>query len=344
MMTTQTKCPLTGLNAIENKRGGKLYYGIKDSEGKVIYSYGIDAQSELPSLAKNDKGKLFQWLVQTLENKNNSNTFIIPESFIRKNDRDKGSPLNRTIKPPQKIEWLLEYIYRDFEALGGKKSIYPEQVYPILATVDLDEVKALLQELIENNYLKGKSNINFTGCFYIEPTLEGFKAYDVLMKGKAHSDFGFLALEFDDSNLFYPKLKEFLKQEMKIDLKDQRERNITGNINVSMEANIRKCRFMIADIRPSIKIEDNKLIPNANVMWEAGFAEGLNKPVLYICKQIIKDAPFDVRNHYCIEYGECIKYDEKKDCIEYGETDKSHHNACVLIKEALENTFAQRGE
>ena len=77
------------------------------------------------------------------------------------------------------------------------------------------------------------------------------------------------------------------------------------------------------------KITENELIPNANVMWEAGFAEGLNKPVLYICKPIAKKAPFDVRNHYCIEYGE---------------SEETYQQACIRIKEALENTFAQRGE
>jgi hypothetical protein len=370
----QCKCPISGLDATSSKNGFTTYYQIDSlalpNGAPFVFSMSSiyhNGDSPFDFLNASQKGKMFRWLYFQLQSRYTTNDyqyFILPplyehdfshfkqvkESYGLDSDEEKIKKesvriVNEKITPTQKLEWLLEYIYKGEETVGLSKEISNQELFPYLATVEVKEVGYFLKICAEKKWIEPKKSRIGTHpkeqwqtdeSFFdsevkkeIILTLEGFEAYDVLMKGKAHSDFGFLALEFDDSNTFYSKLKRFLKKEMSIDLKDQKKQNRTGNVNVSMEANIRKCRFMIADITPSMKIKDNNLIPNANVMWEAGFAEGLNKPVLYICKQIIKDAPFDVRNHYCIEYGETVK---------------SHHNACQRIKEALENTFAQRGE
>jgi hypothetical protein len=47
-----------------------------------------------------------------------------------------------------------------------------------------------------------------------------------------------------------------------------------GLVDAVIEDEIRRCRFLIADLSDS----------NAGAYWEAGFAEGLGKPVIYICK------------------------------------------------------------
>ncbi|XVJ52211.1 MAG: hypothetical protein HEQ32_09150 [Vampirovibrio sp.] len=367
MMTETIKCPLTGLDAIIEEKNTQCSIIRLQGIEECNYSFPSHTKAGLneetikvfEDLTKNDlikKGKLLRWLyLKTQMSKKQKTPLKIPPLSLEllsddsanketfKTEREFISEVEdvfeQKITPTQKLDWLLEYIYHDVESLGTKKSIPTYELLPVLATVEAAEVRALLKTLAQKGLCisddKGRllheaySDVKNTYKFCIQLTLEGFEAYDALMKGKAHSNFGFLALEFDELNLFYPKLKEFLKQEMKIDLKDQGDANRLGNINVAIEANIRKCKFMIADIIPTQKIKKNKDIPNANVMWEAGFAEGLNKPVLYICKQIAKNAPFDVRNHYCIEYGE---------------TEETHQKACTRIKEALENTFAQRGE
>jgi hypothetical protein len=139
MMQTEVKCPLTGLDVIETEAAYKLGYS---RQHKPIYYYGIDRHSELSSLTQNEKGKLLQWLVQTIENKNkkDSETVFIPDKFICKIDRDVDSPLNKTITPTQKLEWLLEYIYKGEETVGLSKEISNQELFPYLATVEVKEV------------------------------------------------------------------------------------------------------------------------------------------------------------------------------------------------------------
>ncbi len=103
------------------------------------------------------------------------------------------------------------------------------------------------------------------------------------------------------------------------------EKSEAGNINNSMEAQIRKCKFLIADVTPP----EGTRTPNPNVMWEAGFAEGLNKPVFYVCD---KNTPpekrvFDIDHHNTLYYDSYSDEKMKEDC--------------EILKATIFNTFAK---
>jgi nucleoside 2-deoxyribosyltransferase len=55
---------------------------------------------------------------------------------------------------------------------------------------------------------------------------------------------------------------------------------------------IRACRFLIADLTHA----------NNGAYWEAGFAEGLGKPVTYTCKksEFAKASHFDTNHHLTV--------------------------------------------
>jgi nucleoside 2-deoxyribosyltransferase len=65
-----------------------------------------------------------------------------------------------------------------------------------------------------------------------------------------------------------------------------------------MQVEIRNARFIIADLTDA----------NLNVLWEAGFAKGLDKPVIYTCKigkehsEKIKKQMFDINHDQYIEW------------------------------------------
>jgi len=71
-----------------------------------------------------------------------------------------------------------------------------------------------------------------------------------------------------------------------------------GLIDAIIEDEIRRCRFLIADL------SDN----NAGAYWEAGFAEGLGKPVIYICAQN-RQTHFDTNHRHTISW-DLAKIDE----------------------------------
>ena len=57
------------------------------------------------------------------------------------------------------------------------------------------------------------------------------------------------------------------------------DRPEAGLIDARLRNEIRNCRFLIADLSHA----------NAGSYWEAGYAEGLGKPVIYTCEQSVFD-------------------------------------------------------
>ncbi|MCH8858285.1 MAG: hypothetical protein IID54_01745, partial [Proteobacteria bacterium] len=64
-----------------------------------------------------------------------------------------------------------------------------------------------------------------------------------------------------------------------------------GLIDAIIENEIRNCKFLVVDL------SDN----NDGAYWEAGFAEGLGKPVIYICKEGVK-SHFDTEHRHIIKW------------------------------------------
>lgn len=89
---------------------------------------------------------------------------------------------------------------------------------------------------------------------------------------------GFLAMKFEDpelEELIKKSLKPAIKERLQFDLQDMRELAEAGVIDNIMRAKIRDAAFVIVDLTHD----------NSGAYWEAGFAEDLGKPVIYICKK-----------------------------------------------------------
>lgn len=64
-----------------------------------------------------------------------------------------------------------------------------------------------------------------------------------------------------------------------------------GLIDAIIENEIRRCRFLIADLSDD----------NAGAYWEAGLAEGLGKDVIYICREGRK-THFDTDHRHTVRW------------------------------------------
>ena len=102
------------------------------------------------------------------------------------------------------------------------------------------------------------------------------------MKRKKRGGFagnnGFLAMEFDDATLekfVLEVLKPTVKEATDYDLVDMRNVSKAGIIDNIMRVQIRDAKFVIVDLTHD----------NNGAYWEAGYAEGLGKPVIYICEK-----------------------------------------------------------
>lgn len=153
----------------------------------------------------------------------------------------------------------------------------------------------LVAELEQNGIIRAKFfGLNAHGHFVDDVTLslEGWEQYEAEKRGQFEGNYGFIAMEFGDD-----KLDEFVQKVVKpailahlgLELLDMRDAARAGIIDDIMRITIRDARFVVADLTHD----------NNGAYWEAGYAEGLGKPVIYICEKDKfdqKTSHFDV-NH-----------------------------------------------
>ena len=114
--------------------------------------------------------------------------------------------------------------------------------------------------------------------FSVTLTLDGWEQYEAEKRGEFQGNYGFIAMQFGDSELD-PFVKEVVKPAVKeglgYDLVDMRDVGRAGVIDNIMRTQIRDAAFVIVDLTHD----------NSGAYWEAGYAEGLGKPVLYLCEK-----------------------------------------------------------
>lgn len=132
---------------------------------------------------------------------------------------------------------------------------------------------------------------------------EGYRRLGELQKGGHEFSQAFVAMWFDSSmndayeNGIKKSIEDAGYEPLRIDRKEH-----NNKIDDEIIAEIRRSRFLVADFTFKPKDpEAGKLYePRGGVYYEAGFAYGLNIPVIYICrKDMIDKIHFDTRqfNH-----------------------------------------------
>lgn len=114
--------------------------------------------------------------------------------------------------------------------------------------------------------------------FYVSLTLKGWEQYETEKRGEFEGNYGFIAMQFGDTDLdafVLEVVKPAVKDGIGYDLVDMRDVGRAGIIDNIMRVQIRDAKFVIADLTHD----------NNGAYWEAGYAEGLGKPVIYICEK-----------------------------------------------------------
>ena len=109
-------------------------------------------------------------------------------------------------------------------------------------------------------------------------TLQGWEKYEDEKRGQVLGNYGFIAMKFNERELdaFVEEVvKPAVKEHLGYDLVDMCNAPETGIIDNIMRVRIRDAKFVIVDLTHD----------NNGAYWEAGYAEGLGKPVLYICEK-----------------------------------------------------------
>lgn len=202
---------------------------------------------------------------------------------------------------------LTDKLYKLLLYMNRRTSYFTQQIsfdlaYPAVAYAKNKEefigiIKALLEMKyigtdFDNRYVEIIGTIendktdNVVASLYL--TAEGLKKVEELLKQSIESSQGFVAMWFDES------MREIYDSYISKAIRDAgfepciiRNKEYNDDICDEIMAQIRKSRFLIADTTGH----------RNGVYYEAGFAYGLNLPIIWACREDhFKDTHFDV-NH-----------------------------------------------
>ncbi len=159
----------------------------------------------------------------------------------------------------------------------------------------------LLESMVAEGFLRGKFGAGGDGEFKLAH--RGLERLEQLELATPSGYNAFMAVQFGDAALDRI-VNDHFRQAVKdtgFELYRLDDRPEAGLIDARLRNEIRNCRFLIADLSHA----------NAGSYWEAGYAEGLGKPVIYTCEKSVFEGKafniarphFDTNHHLTIVWG-----------------------------------------
>lgn len=197
-------------------------------------------------------------------------------SAVLERTKSEGSLPN----PATQAANIIRYIGDEISRTGEPLRALPQALPAIAGSPNREFAAKLAAELNRRGLLSAidASNYGGTKLTNIGLTLDGWDRYEAEKRGKFAGKYGFIALKFDDpvlDPLVNDCIKPTIKAGIGYDVVDMRAVAKAGIIDNLMREQIRDAAFVIVDLTHD----------NSGAYWEAGYAEGLGKPVVYICEQ-----------------------------------------------------------
>jgi len=205
-------------------------------------------------------------------------------------------------RPQEQADLLIRWLAEHSENPGDEVSLDPiEHHLSIIGAKTEKGVVLVLSHLIKIDLVNGSFKSDPTGRIYagfekLVLTFQGWNHYETLLKGSTTYRKAFMAMKFGDidlnavlENVFKPSVKMAGFDLFKLDDAPQ-----AGLIDDRLRVEIQSSDFLIADLTHA----------NNGAYWEAGYAEGLGKPVIYTCEKEQFDSPqkthFDTNHHLTV--------------------------------------------
>jgi hypothetical protein len=155
----------------------------------------------------------------------------------------------------------------------------------------------VVKHLISMGFLEDTPDMGANNSIIIDTnlTFDGWRYFNQINRGALTSKKAFMAMKYGDSDLdqmfsqyFKPAVAATGFELYKLD-----ELPKAGLIDDRLRVEIRSSRFLVSDLTHE----------NAGAYWEAGFAEGLGKPVIYTCEKgkfESQKTHFDTNHHLTV--------------------------------------------
>lgn len=203
-------------------------------------------------------------------------------------------------KPPNPAEQADNFVLwlgNSKHPLGELVWVQPCTHQSIMGAITPEGFELVLYHLMDEGILQGNKAkaMGAPGRAYVTLSFEGWQYYEELKLGTTDSRKAFMAMQYGEiklDNIVEEIFKPAVKQ-TGFDLFKLPDRPKAGLIDDRIRVEIQTSRFLIADLTHE----------NRGAYWEAGYAEGLGKPVIYTCeKKKFKrlKTHFDTNHHLTI--------------------------------------------
>lgn len=289
-----------------NKAGSKkaICYVCKDESAEFVDQDQIQGAYKFVNCVKCGKYKISHraktiLLGQTLSSNRIANArrwlFQNPEAMLANENINNEFVEHAKFSVAERAENLFLEIAKKSKKIGEIIDIEQVENFPWLSvssSEDGNEVRYLIQYLINNAWLKSLAQTNI----FVVITPEGYEYLDFRLRGNSDGISGFCAMWFDEGLLsrLGPRIKSAVElagyKFIRIDRVDH-----NNKIDDEIIANIRRSKFVVADFTGQ----------RGGVYFEAGFALGLGKQVIWTIKKGEFDKiHFDNRQYNFIDWSE----------------------------------------
>lgn len=291
-MNENTRCAIWGTLVSDKSNGGRDGRLVNSLRTGGRYFISGSAITQLEQLDKRLKARLTSWLIEQRRLGSECpeiTTVIIEDAKYR-----------RDLTVHKRAERLLQYIGNQTPSIGSIVAFTgPDVCAPAMAwseAISIDEVKFLLDYLVEKGWLKGYEATNDKYVSTIDRyslTVEGYARIAELEGTHTESSQAFVAMWFHDS------MSDVWEQGIKPGVEDAGYKPIRID---RREHNNKICDEIIAEIKRSCFVVADFTQGNdgarGGVYYEAGFAHGLDIPVIFTCRQDTLDKlHFDTRQY-----------------------------------------------
>lgn len=160
----------------------------------------------------------------------------------------------------------------------------------LLGAVDQTAFNYMVEWLLATRWLTGVHSQPVSeahGILNCALTPQGWERFRALSNYQELARDGFMAMQFGDPELDTVFRDHFVPEVQRAGFALRRldDGQPAGLIDDQLRVRIRIARFLVCDLTHG----------NAGAYWEAGYAEGLGKPVIYSCRKDV----FEDKNHAC---------------------------------------------
>jgi hypothetical protein len=223
---------------------------------------------------------------------------LVSYEFIEKLLRDEFE-LPNPLEQSRKLLRLIGDLERE---LGEPTETRPYFAAEIGAP-GMDYVIQYIEELRASGLLNDKLKItpDNSAAIFLSLTLEGWKEWTEIGRGHRAGDRGFIAMQFGDEKLdvfVESVIKPGVQKRLGLVVERVDDNPEAGVIDNRMRQLIQDAAFVIADLTHG----------NNGAYWEAGYAEGLGKPVIYLCEKSVFE---ETKPHFDVNHSMTVMWSEE---------------------------------